>query len=344
MNRVTNAVHLSLMLTMVVTLTVLGAGFVSAADKPKQVVIGYQPFPTADIVVKDQQLNEKTFGVPVKWVPVSSGMQAHQALASGSLDFALLGSSPTAAAVAKGIPISVIWIHDIIGDNEALIAKNDANIKSVVDLKGKTVAAPFGATTHYHLLIALMLNNINDSDLTIINLEPNDIPPAWKKDEIDAAFVWEPVLNELRELDGQVILTSKQLAERGFPTGDLGVVRKEFAAAYPDIVVQYLKNLDAAVKLSREKPDFAAMTVVRQLGLSPQQAEKQMRGVFLVTAREQNEGKHFGGEHWNFGLYTVLKETADFLQKVGVVKTLPPREAFMEAVDARFLVQASEEP
>ena len=323
-------------------LTLLAATPVRAADKPAQVVIGYQPFPTAEMIVKAQGLNEKTFGVPVKWVTVSSGMQAHQALMSGSLDFALLGSSPTAAAVAKGIPISVIWIHDLIGDNEALVVRQNSGVKSVADLKGKTVAAPFGSTTHYHLLVSLMLNNLDEKDLTIVNLEPNDILAAWQKGEIDAAFIWEPVLQKMVDSGGRIILTSRELAQRGFPTGDLGVVRNEFAAKYPELVVQYLKNLDQAVKFSREHPKQAAADVAGQLGLTQAEAERQLKGLMMPTAKEQNEGKYFGGGHWNFDLYTVLKDTADFLKKVGVVQNLPPREAFMKAVDAKFLVEASE--
>ena len=35
---------------------------------------------------------------------------------------------------------------------EAMVVRTDANIKSFKDLKGKTVAAPFGSTTHYLLL------------------------------------------------------------------------------------------------------------------------------------------------------------------------------------------------
>ncbi len=326
----------------VIVFPIMILGTAAAQDKPDQVVIGYQPFPTAEMIVKDQRLNEKTFGLPIKWVPVSSGMQAHEALKAGTLDFALLGSSPAAAAVAKGIPIRVIWIHDIIGENEALVVKDDKEIISVSDLKGKTVAAPFGSTTHYHLMVALMLNNLNEKDLTIINLEPNDILAAWKKGEIDAAFIWEPTLTKMVETGGKVLLSSKQLADRGFPTGDLGVVRAEFADKYTDIVTQYLRNLDRAVRFSREKPEEAAAAVARQLNLSKEEAQKQMRGVILVSAKEQNEGKYFGDGHWNFGLYTVLKETADFLQRVGVVKDLPPREAFMNAVDAKFLVRASE--
>ena len=69
-------------------------GLALAQDKPAQVVIGYQPFPTAEMIVKDQKLNEKTFGVPVKWVPASSGMQAHQALKRRDPGFCPVGVQP----------------------------------------------------------------------------------------------------------------------------------------------------------------------------------------------------------------------------------------------------------
>ena len=187
-----------------------------------------------------------------------------------------------------------------------------------------------------------MLHNLADKDLTIINLEPNDILTAWNKGEIDAAFIWEPTLSKLVDGGGQVLLTSRSLTDRGFPTGDLGVVRTEFAEKYPQIVTQYLKNLDQAVLFSRQNPKEAAAAVARQLNLTEQDAEKQMKGVILMSAKEQNDGKYFGGSHWNFGLYTVLKDTADFLHKVGVLNSLPPREVFMKAVDAKYLVMASE--
>jgi taurine transport system substrate-binding protein len=326
-------------LTMLVIVTASAA---VAADRPTQVVVGYQSFPTPEIIVKAQGLNEKTFGVPVKWVSVSSGMQAHQDLMAGRLDFALLGTSPCAAAVAKGIPISVIWIHDLIGDNEALVVHEDSSLKSIPDLKGKTIAAPFGSTTHYHLLIGLMLNNLTEKDVTILNLEPNDLLNAWPKKEFDAAFIWEPVLQKIVDQGGRVILTSRTLADRGFPTGDLAVVRSDFAAKYPELVAQYLRNLDQAVKYSRENPREAAAAVAGELGLTQDESERQLKGLMMVTAQEQLEGKYFGGSPWNFGLYTVLKDTADFLQKVGVTPNLPPRETFIKAVDARFLVEAAE--
>lgn len=312
-------------------------------DLPDQVVIGYQAFPTAEIVMKNLGWYEQALGRPVKWVPVSSGMQAHQALTAGALDMALLGTSPTAAGIANGIPLQVIWIHDIIGDNEALVVKKDSGINIVKDLVGKTVAAPFGSTTDYHLMVALMLNRVDSRKVTMIHLEPRDMLAAWKKGEIDAGFIWMPTLASMIEDGGKVILTSRSLAEKGFPTGDLGVVRTEFGEKYPRAVVLYLKMLDRAVKYIKAKPDAAAKAIAQELGMPLEDAEKQMKGLIPLTAMEQNEGKYFGGAHWNFGLYTVLKETADFLADQGVVKDLPPREAFMKAVNATFLIRAIEE-
>ncbi|MEW5722793.1 MAG: glycine betaine ABC transporter substrate-binding protein, partial [Thermodesulfobacteriota bacterium] len=303
---------------------------------------GYQPFTTAEIVVKDLRWHEQTLGVPVQWVPVSSGVQAHSALADGTMDIALLGSSPAAAGVAKGIPLEVIWIHDIIGDNEALVVRENSGINKVEDLGGKIIAAPFGSTTHYHLVVALTLARVGPKQTTVINLEPRDILAAWEKNEIDAAFIWMPTLAKIIARGGKVVLSSRDLAEKGFPTCDLAVIRREFGEQYPDLVVQYLVNQDRAVKFSRANPKAAAASVARQLDLPPAEAEKQLEALIMLTAKEQNEGKYFGGWHWNFALYTVLKETADFLKQQNLIQFLPDREAFLKAVNAKFLVEAAE--
>lgn len=335
--KIIKAASFFVLFIITIVLTVMAAN-VNAGETPKEVIIGYQPFPTAEIVVKDKKWNEELFGVPVKWVRISSGMQAHKGLSEGKLDIALLGSSPTAAAIAKGLPVDVIWIHDIIGDNEALVVKKQSGIKTISDLKGKRIAAPFGSTTHYHLIAALRLNSINPKEVNILYLEPEEMVEAWKKNKIDGGFVWVPSLTKMLEDGGEILVTSRQLAEGGFPTGDLAVVRREFGAKYPEIVVKYIQNLDKAVKYCRDNKEDAAKAVARQLELNEKDALKQMEGVILLTAIEQDQGKYFGGTHWNFGLYNVIKSTADFLKEEGVVTELPPRLEFMKAVNGSYLM------
>jgi ABC-type taurine transport system substrate-binding protein len=91
------------------------AGDIWAEETPKELVIGYQAIPNTQTVVKEMGWHEKELGIPIKWVKYDSGLHGNKALASSSVDIGLVGTSPTAAAISQGIPIEVIWIHDIIG-------------------------------------------------------------------------------------------------------------------------------------------------------------------------------------------------------------------------------------
>jgi taurine transport system substrate-binding protein len=308
-----------------------------AQDMPKELIIGYQAVPNPETIVKDLGWHEKEIGIPIKWMPFDSGKHVVKAFAAGSIDIGLVGTSPCAAGIANGVPMEVIYIHDIIGDAESLVVKKSSAIGQIEDLAGKTVATPFGSTTHYHLILALNLYRVKPDELDIIDLEPGEMLEAWQKGHLDGAFVWEPTLSKLIQEDGQIILFSRQLAERGFPTADLCVVRPEFATRYPAVVVKYLKNLDRAVRLYRSEPEKAASAVARQLGISAEQASTQMKGLIFLTGEEQLSGKYVGNMDLTFGLYTLLKDTADFLERVNEIETSPPWPIFMRAVTASFV-------
>ncbi len=307
-----------------------------AEEPPPQLVIGYQMVPNAELIAKELGWQEKELGLPVKWEVYKSGRHVVDAIAAGQVDIGLVGTSPCAAGIARGVPLEVVWIHDIIGDNEALVAREGSGIRRIGDLAGKNVAVPFGSTTHYHLMVALKLNGLAAQDVSILSQEPGDMPAAWKRQEIDAAFVWEPTLSNLRGDQGKVILTSRQLAERGFPTADLCVVRKAFATRYPSLVVKYLRNLDRAVRLYRKDPDQAARAVAAQLGVTMTAASEQMGKLILLTGEEQLSGKYVGDMQLTFGLYTLLKETADFLMQAEAIESSPPWPVFMRAVSATY--------
>ena len=310
---------------------------VLAEQMPQEFVIGYQSYPTPEIVAKELGWIEKELGIQVKWMEFDSGFHVNQALAEERIDVGLVGTSPCAAAISLGIPIQVIWIHDVIGQNEALIVKKEQGIIKTEDLLGKRVAAPLGSTTHYHLMIALKLANVNPKEVKITFLEPEDMYAAWKADKIDAGFIWEPSRSRMLADGGQILLTSLDLAQKGYPTANLGVVRKDFARKYPTVIVKYLKSLDRAVKLSLSQPKQAAEAVAKQLGSPPDQVTVQMESAIFLTGEEQIAGKYVGGMHWNFGMYRLLKETADFLQHERVIKKAGSWPAFMWAVNSTFV-------
>lgn len=310
-----------------------GGGTQKGADLPKEVVIGYQAIPNGEIIAKDLGWHEMSLGVPVRWVQIDSGRDLNTALAAGSIDLGLGGSSTTVAGIAQGVPARVFWIYDIIGANEALVVRADSSTKSVRDLAGKTAAAPFGATTHYHLLAALKEGGVDPKSLKIVDMQPPDMLAAWLRGDLDAGFVWEPTLAKMIEAGGRVLVESGELAAKGYVTGDIGFVRSAFADRYPDLVVSYLENQIRAIEYYRSRPKDAAASVARQFGIPEAEAARQMATLVLLDGAEHLGPAYFGTVAAPGKLADVFKDTADFLVSQGLIKTAPSVETFRKAID-----------
>ena len=112
--------------------------------------------------------------------------------------------------MSRGEPLELFWILDYIGAAEALVAKNGSGINSVADLKGKKIAMPFNSTTHFHTMVALEQAKMNPADVQILNMRPPEVRAAWQRGDIQATFIWDPVLAEVKK-DGKVIITSGQI-------------------------------------------------------------------------------------------------------------------------------------
>ena len=228
----------------------------SEADKPT-IRIGYQTFPSGDLIVKNSQwLEEALPDYNIKWTKFDSGADVNTAFIAKELDFGALGSSPVARGLSAplNIPYKVAFVLDVAGDNEALVARNGTGINTIADLKGKRVGTPFASTAHYSLLAALSQNGLSANDVQLVDLQPQAILAAWDRGDIDAAYTWLPTLDQLRKT-GKDLITSRQLAKDGKPTLDLGAVSDEFASAHPDVVdtwrQQEARALDAHPRRSR---------------------------------------------------------------------------------------------
>ncbi|MGW6140315.1 taurine ABC transporter substrate-binding protein [Streptomyces sp. NPDC055140] len=319
------------------TATACGDGAASGGGKT-QVRIAYQAIPNADLVVKNRKLLEKALpDAEVKWVKFDSGADVNTAVIAGSVDLGLAGSSPVTKGLSAplNIPYKVLWIHDLIGENEALVARK--GITSVKALKGKKIATPFGSTSHYSLLAALDSAGLEESDVTLVDLQPQDALAAWQRGDIDAAYVWTPTLTELASKGGEVLVTSRQIAEQGKPTADLGVVTDAFAAKHPEIVDAWLRAEDQAVKLAKSDPAKAAAAIGAELNLRPADAQKQLAQLVLLTAEEQQGADYLGKPGAPGALAGNLRDAAVFLKAQKAVDAVPGRSVFEKSLAVKEL-------
>jgi taurine transport system substrate-binding protein len=300
---------------------------VASAATPSEITIGYQQVPNGDLVVKHEGWLEKAFGknVTINWKQFDSGGLVNQAVLGGGIDIGLVGSSPVSRGLSTGIEYQVPWIFDVIGDAEALAVKSD--IKSLKDLKGKTIATPFASTSHYSLLAALQEAGLSTSDVKVIDAEPDAIYAAWQQGDIDGAYVWNPNLAKLVENGGHTLITSADLAKKGKTTYDLAVVSNDFAKKYPGAVKTWLTQENRAVELLHSNPTKAAKDIAAELNITPAEAKQQASQLIFVDAADQAGKQYLGG-----GLADNLYASALFNKDLGQIQTTESKADYQKAV------------
>ncbi|RDD68901.1 MULTISPECIES: taurine ABC transporter substrate-binding protein [Paracoccus] len=296
----------------------LGAGLgLAPAHAETTVVVGYQqivgPFIAA---IADGRLDAaaKEAGYKIDWRQFSSGGDISTALASGNVPVGVIGSTGIAAAATRGVEFELFWILDNIGKSEALVARNGSGIEKPEDLAGKNVAVPFVSTSHFHLLVGMdQVWKIDPRGVNILNMKPPQILAAWQRGDIDAAYVWPPVLTELMK-EGAVIADSEQIGAASVPTFDGLVADKKFAAENPDFMAAFTKALAGAyadynadkAAWTEDSPQVAG--IVKMIGGDAAGTVEALNMLSFPDAAEQ------ASETWlTGGAVRALGESARFL-------------------------------
>ena len=320
-----------------------GGGSGSSGGDKKNLRIAYQAFPSGDLIVKDQRLLEKALpDWKITWSKFDSGADINTAFIGKSVDIAAIGSSPVARGLSAplNIPYQVAWVLDVAGDNEALVARNGSGITTLADLRGKKVATPFASTSHYSLLAALAQNNIPESSVKLLDLQPPDIQAAWTRGDIDAAYTWLPSLAEIQKT-GTTLITSKQLAADGKPTLDLGVTSTKLATEHPEVVAAWRRAEATALNTIKNDPAAASTAVGRQLGISPAEAATQLKAGIFLTPTEVASPDWLGTDSGAGQVADNLFDAATFLKAQKKVDSVPPLSTFQSAVAVKGLDDAA---
>ncbi|RDK04164.1 taurine ABC transporter substrate-binding protein [Paraburkholderia lacunae] len=326
-------------------LLALSAPFTSAAHADsKEVVIAYQ-----DMVVPWRYAQatgevEKATGYKVTYRKLGSGADVIRALASGSVQLGEAGSSPIAAGLSQGVDISLFWILDNINDAEALVARDGSNVTSVAGLKGKKIGVPFVSTSHFHTLVALQNAGVNPSDVKIVNLRPPEVAAAWERGDIDATYIWDPVLAKVKK-NGKVLITSGQIAQQtGKATFDGFVVDRKFASQNAEFVARFVKVLaatDASYRDHRSAWTAASPlveAVAKESGAVAQDVPASLALYAFPTPAQQASNLWLGGGAQS-GAAKSLAATAAFLKTQGTIQNV--LADYSIGVDPQFVQRAA---
>lgn len=311
-----------------------------AADD-KKVVIAYQTGAVPYFVgIANGDFAKKT-GWKIEFRRFDSGADIFAAIASGDVQIGDVGSSPYAAAVSRGLDVKGFYITSIAGDGEALVVRPD--IKTPADLKGKKLAAAPVSTDHYQLLAVLKQEGISPKDAQVIAIPQPEIVAAWKRGDIDGAFVWDPALAELKK-NGKVLLTAGQVAERGAPTFGALVATGEFAKAHPEFVAQYAHLVDGYfISYANDKaawgPDSENARLIAKLqGGTPAENADQLKAADGVPSLDEQASDKWLGGGDKGGVAKILKDTAAFLKDQKKITAI--KDSYATFVDPQYAQSA----
>lgn len=317
-----------------------------AEDKPvsmpKVLRVGYFGAVNSQLLAKNLGLDSGETGIPVEWVKLESGRDIVTALVSGSIDIGEIGFPPAVTAIAAKVPLQGIFISHLSDPGVALAVRAEKNVRGLKDLIGKKVGVPFGTNPHYLLITALRLEGVDPKLIRIVDLSPSELLAAYMRGDIDAGYVWQPTLGKLTDTGAQIILTSEDMAKKGYPTGDIEVVRKAFADKYPELVTKFVRGESHAANIWLGESGKAAGIVSKELSISTPLATQLMTANRVLSASEQLRSAYLGISTKKGAIVQSLKAVADFLVQEGRLKSAPDEGVFAEFINPSYLERANE--
>lgn len=182
---------------------------------------------------------------------VNQGPAIVEAMAAGDLDLGILGTLPIVSANANGNKIIALASANYSEDGFGLYVTADSGITSLKDIKGKTIAAPFGTNEHQMLLGLLGKAGLTEDDVTLANMKAADSITAFQSGDIDGSIFKGQQLLAAKEAGGIEIANN---SETGVIVNSL-VGRAAFIEQYPDITARFIKVVQRAKEYIDENPE-----------------------------------------------------------------------------------------
>ena len=223
-----------------VLLTACGSGDDAASEATVEVNFGY----IADYngssllaVAAEQKLWAK-HGIEVSTKVFTNGPLQITAINAGDLDFGYIG--PGAVWLPASGKAKIVSLNSL-GNADRVIAQ--PGITDMAQLKGKKVGVPEGTSGDMILTLALAKAGLTATDIERVPMDPATIVAAFASGQIDAAGIWYPLLNNIKQKKPDLVELAKNedfAATVSFPTAF--VSGNDVAADKQTKVVQVLRE------------------------------------------------------------------------------------------------------
>ncbi|GEO25298.1 sulfonate ABC transporter substrate-binding protein [Alicyclobacillus acidoterrestris] len=282
-----------------------GTGAATSATDKGTIRIGYQLYGTSGVMmdrgILDKQL--KKLGYKVQWIQFPGGPQLLQAMNAGAIDLGETGDTPPIFAQSAGTPLVYLAHEPASPEAEAILVSSQSGIKSVKDLKGKTVAINKGSNVEYMLVQQLQKAGLTFQDITPDYLTPADARAAFQSGKVSAWAIWDPYLASAQDATKSTEIASGSGVTNNY---QFYFATKTFAQSHPDIVQDYLNALQQTDTWVKNNKVQAAKFLAPKMDISVKALETSLNrrayGVEPITNDVVDEQQNIANLFYKLGL------------------------------------------
>ncbi|KUM34219.1 ABC transporter substrate-binding protein [Pseudomonas sp. EpS/L25] len=146
-----------------------------------------------------------------RWANFQGAAPLFEAQRVGAVDTSYAGDLPVLMAASSGVPLKLIATNVGYPQANGLLVQRDSPIRSVQDLKGRTVvvSSAKGSISQHLLYAALAEAGLKREDVTVKFVLPTDASAAFTAGQIDAWATFDPYLG-IAEQHGARLLRDGQ--------------------------------------------------------------------------------------------------------------------------------------
>lgn len=216
--------------------------------------------------IADQEGFFEKYGIEVEYTGIVP--DSITAVATGAADFAITPAGRITEAISNGFEIKAIaagWGTSEEYPMVEVLVKEDSDIQSLDDLRGKKIAVPW-LNEPYWLEAKEWAELGDDVEEVIVSFDKQEA--ALATDSVDAIYTLTPYPARLKQQGGyRSIWNALDTlgAEAGWPQQ---FVNTGFLEEHPDIVAGYVAALADACDFARENPEQAAIDIAAGIGVN----------------------------------------------------------------------------
>lgn len=227
-----------------------------AAAPPQKITVAYTFQPQSTLVhVAMARGYFAEEGLDAQPLMRTFGKAALQTVLDHQADFATVAETPVMFSVLEGDKIFVIANIEASTMNNAIVARKDAGILTIKDLKGKRVGFTPGTTSDFFLDSLLTANGLTRKEIQPVGLLPDEMKDAMMAKKVDAVSVWNYPLTLIRRALGD---NGATFYDREIYTETFNIAAmQDFVQKNPDTVKRFLRALIKAENFVAKNPDEA---------------------------------------------------------------------------------------